>query len=246
MEAGYNSVVVDISSRDQANSVPLWKKDNFDLKPNLIQNNTLGSTPLVKVNMPYKQNNKTLVLWVREKTLSNSLLEQMLSDNENPQTHLSNFLDALDKAGEKALDSTSPLILAEDVERIFPNALGRFLDILDNLLGQKIEFVPSTYLESKSTSREVNYVPASTMEGDDSMWIATLDDKLFREHIERLSIQIEDKINFENPKSKEEKDIRDRLLKIQDSGFYFWRFIPRTREPFYREIQFLENWLNQN
>lgn len=245
-EFGYKAVVVDSSSRDAADTMPNWRSGPRGLQPNLELESRVGISAKVQTLPGCRDSDAQLDLWVREHALSTALVEIMVSDEEDEREHVTSFLTVLDEVRQRAVDPEAPVIIAEDPERFLPNGLARFLDFLDGVLKASIEFVPSDSFMALPASQRLAYVPAGTMEGDDAMWSAVLDDVWFRHRLDRVTGLVETRIDLLNPISEEHRDIRDKLLRIQDSGFYFWRYVSRTRLPFHATLLAIEQWLENS
>jgi hypothetical protein len=182
---------------------------------------------------------------VRERGISNEILKQMIGEEETASIHLENVLNSIEFAKNKALDPKTTIIIAEDAERFLPNYLTRFLDLLDEFQSHGINFTTLNEVVENGKTIETEHIPASTMEGDDRMWLMSVDDYWFRSYLEQVTLEAERKIDFLDPPSEKEEMIRNKLLSIQDSGFYFWHYVSRTRKPFYDVIFDVEKELAQ-
>ena len=244
-EFGYETVVVDSSARDAANMLPRWENTQQGLCPNLTVDCPLGTSPKVNTHVGAGDNQIPLTLWVRERTLSNAILEVMHSDEEESHGEFAVFEKVLESVRMRASDPFAPLILADDPERFLPNGLARLLRLLDASQKASIEFVSSQDLTAMPTDAYLNYIPASTMEGSDAMWSAAVDDSWFRTHLDHLTARTEARIDLLRPKNSIEQAIRQKLLRTQDSSFYFWHFVGRARREFYSNLVEIENWLDR-
>lgn len=242
---GYNSIVIDSYSRSIMNRVPVWKQEHSGLKPVLDNYERLGDASKIKTSLFSNDSNSEITCLVRERSISNEILKQMLGEEDNPAVHINKVLNVIDKTRKKALSQGSPIIVAEDAERFLPNYLSRFLDLLDGLMVNNIQFVPLTNVLEDKTMIESDYIPASTMEGDDGMWEQSADDRWYRQYLNQITFEVENKIDINDPVTEKEKKICKLLLSIQDSGFYFWHYVSRTRKPFYERIFEIEKILNQ-
>ncbi len=237
---GYKFVVIDSASRDFANQLPQWKEGERGLLPFSKGTRKLGVSSQIRVRVPSSGDSKPIVLVVREHSLSKAFLEYLSSDQRDLNTELGPFLEEMEKVRIRFLNPRSPLVLAEDVERFLPNSLPRFLDFLDELIGHGVSFLSFTDFNLSAPIIEHKYVPASTMEGDESIWMASVDDMWFRAYAAELSTSVESLFDITNVSSEIESTIVETLLRIQDSSFYFWHYISRARAPFYREARVLE------
>lgn len=245
-EAGYSSVVVDSSVRDSAEAIPQWRREVSGLRPVADISVPVGTSPKVTLSLGNDEGDQELTLWVRERTLSDALLQAVRSEQADTTPQFPQFVSVLDDARSRSIDPARPLLLADDPERYLPNGLGRMLEILDSALDASVDFVSPGEFLALPACRHIAYAPASTMEGSDALWSATFDDRCYREYLERVTAQVEQKLNLLAPQSEAERTIRRRLMRLQDSGFYFWHFVARSRRPFYADLFAIERWLVGN
>ena len=241
-DAGYHAIVIDSRCCDTADLMPTWKQ---------LDNKLVADTTCVErvrrnnvLRLHFHDAHSPLDLWVRDGELAHALVHILRSDECDERQELNAFRDALEISLSKSADPVAPILLADDIERLLPDGLARLLDLLDGLSAQNIRFCTAQEFGIYE-ARPISYVPAGTMEGGQDLWDLSVDDRWFREHLERLTRQMEARINFRKPKDEEHMIMRDRLLRIQDSGFYFWHFIARSRRPFYDELFSLENWIDR-
>lgn len=244
-EYGYDTVVVDSSARDNANLLPKWDDSPHGLRPNLSIDSPLGLSPKVSTYVGTAKHPFLLSLWVRERALSNALLKSMAADEEESESLFTDFAQKLESFHLRSFDPMAPLILADDPERYLPNGLARLLRLLDAAQKASIQFVSTQELATLPTDVHLNYVPASTMEGDDSMWTAAVDDKWFRTYLDQLTARVEARFDLLRPRNDIERAVRHNLLRTQDSSFYFWHFVGRARREFYSNLAEIEMWLDQ-
>jgi predicted glycosyl hydrolase (DUF1957 family) len=245
ISCGYDYVVIDSCSRDLIDRVPMWQNDGVGLKPVKETLDRLGNTSKLKTHISLSNEQKPLTCLVRERGISNEILKQMIGEEETASIHLENVLNSIEFAKNKALDPKTTIIIAEDAERFLPNYLTRFLDLLDEFQSHGINFTTLNEVVENGKTIETEHIPASTMEGDDRMWLMSVDDYWFRSYLEQVTLEAERKIDFLDPPSEKEEMIRNKLLSIQDSGFYFWHYVSRTRKPFYDVIFDVEKELAQ-
>ena len=244
IEFGYQAAVIDNCSRDAANMMPRWRSEPDGLRPVVEIDQPLGTASKIEIEIGSGTARSSLSLWVRERALSNSLLKAMHSDDEDERHHFTTFAAALEPAFSRAIDPTAPLILADDPERYLPNGLARLLGLLDSAISARVEFVSPQEFVSTPCQHHLSYVPAGTMEESDRMWSATIDDLWFRRYLDHLTDRVEARFDLLRPATEKEHDIRNKLLRAQDSGFYFWRYISRTRRDFYSDLLEIEQWLD--
>ena len=244
VEFGYESVVVDSSARDSANMLPRWKDTSQGLRPIIDVEPRLGASSKVSTHVGASDKPMPLSLWVRERGLSNALLTTMHSDEEDSKNQFSQFEKALELARSYARDGNAPLILADDPERYLPNGLSRLMRLLDAADKALVEFVSTQEFAEMHSDAYLSYIPASTMEGSDAMWSSTVDDSWFRRHLDHMTARVEARLDLLSPKNSVERAIRHKLLRVQDSGFYFWHYVGRARREFYSNLVDIENWLD--
>ncbi|MBC8466113.1 hypothetical protein H8D57_03715 [bacterium] len=238
---GYRAVIIDSESRDALNQIPMWKASSSGLEPITHNYRQMGSYSKIITTIPIKGKEESICLWVREHQLSDALIKLMIGEEESSKSHLDHFINEISKCSLKAFDPQSPLIVANDVERFLPNSLSRFLDLLDGLCESNVCLCSYNDLDDSSKFIETEYVPASTMEGNDSMWTSTLDDRLCNIHLTQITQEIESLFDVLYPIGSEQKIIRQKLIEVQDSSLYFWHYITRVRAAFFAEIIHLEN-----
>ena len=131
------------------------------------------------------------------------------------------------------------LVIGDDGERINTQTARIYNILIKFLIKNKINFqTPSAYLE-ENPPFESKYFPASTFQYDLKVWINNMDDEVYLLFIRQVSDKIEllkylyksneKNQNIESNLKKAEK----MLLKAEDSGCLFWRFLRRTKEPCY-------------
>ncbi|HTV32186.1 MAG TPA: hypothetical protein VME69_03665 [Methylocella sp.] len=245
IELGYETVVIDNCSRDAANIVPRWRSDSGGLYPVVNVDQPLGIASKISTVVSSSGACPSLNLWVRERALSNALLETMHSDEERATHYFDIFSAALESTFARAKDPSAPLVLADDPERYLPNGLTRLQGLLDTAISTSVEFVSPREFISGPCQNFLSYVPAGTMEDSDWMWSATTDDQWFRRYLDQLTLRVETACDLLCPKTEKEHDIRRKLLRVQDSGFYFWHYVSRTRRDFYLNLVEIEDWLNK-
>jgi len=244
VEFGYEAVVVDNCSRDAANLPPQWRSSPDGLSPVVEIEQPLGIAAKIETEVHCANAPSPITLWVRERALSNALLEAMYSEEENDERHFKVFSAALESTFSRAIDPTAPLVLADDPERYLPNRLARLLGLLDSAISACVEFVSPREFVASPCKRRLSYVPAGTMEEAEKMWAATIDDLWFRRYIDHLTERVETKFNLLRPATEKEHRIREKLLRAQDSGFYFWHYVSRARREFYSDLAEIEHWLD--
>ena len=244
VDYGYDTVIVDSSARDAANLMPKWDDSPLGLRPNLVIESPLGMSPKVTTWVGNFKKPFLLSVWVRERALSNAMLEAMNSDEEDSDYAFPRFVEKLESLRLRSFDPTAPLILADDPERYLPNGLTRILRLLDASQKTGIQFVSTQELAVLPSEVHLNYIPASTMEGDDSMWSAAVDDRWFRTYLDQITARVEARFDLSRPRNSIESAIRENLMRTQDSGFHFWHFVGRARRDFYSNLVEIESWLD--
>ena len=240
---GYSSVVVDSASRDAADMLPQWTDDGHGLKPDVSIHPNLGLASRIQSPVGTGAGRSALTLWVRERSLSKALLEAVHADDDDAAQFMV-FARALRASTAMARAPSAPLLLAEDAERLLPNGLERLLTIFDMSLKSGLRFIDAAAFERTPCQQTIGYVPAGTMEEADAMWLATIDDEWYLRHSSNVAQRVESRFDLLHPRTDEERDIRDTLLRAQDSSFYFWHYLSRTRQNFYADLWKIENWLD--
>lgn len=134
------------------------------------------------------------------------------------------------------------IVIADDGERINAQTARVYKQLLTKLkASNRINFhSPSIFLETNSPN-ESRYLPASTFQYDLKMWTNNMDDEIYLSFLRQVSEKIRllkflSKLN----KNKNNHEIQnyikkaeEMLLKAEDSGCLFWRFLRRTKEPCY-------------
>lgn len=243
-EFGYESVVIDSSSRDAADLLPRWSDTGHGLHPVVEFDQCPGTASKMETQIGSDSSGSSLQLWVRERALSNVLLNVMHSDDEDERSHFQFFSAALHAVQGLAVDPGAPLIIADDAERFLPNGLARFLDLLDSARDASIDFSSAKELDERPCDKKIGYVPASTMEETEAMWLATIDDAWYRRHLTHLTERVEARFDLLKPGTADEHHIRTKILRAQDSSFYFWHYVSRTRRDFYADLLEVERWLD--
>jgi hypothetical protein len=239
----FEAVIVDSGCRDAARMMPRWHETDDGLVPITRVDSPLGTCSKIEIRVGEMGRRRALHLWVRERSLSQALLQILRSDDDSDERLAVVFLEALAEVASGALDPAAPVVVAEDAERLLPKGQARLEALVDALLDTGATFVSSSEFAARPCDRHEPFVPAGTMEGGDAMWTAVVDDLWFRRDLDRLSTAVEAAIDLVQPETPEAVAIADRLLRIQDSTFYFWHHVARTRAAFYSEFAGIERWL---
>jgi len=242
-DEGYGAVVIDSRCRDRIGTAPQWQRAGDRLIPKDEHVQRRRCAHRLILDMP---GNRTLSLWVREAALADAFV-QLVRDNElSERRRIVRFLETFDAIRDNAASPEAPVLLGEDVERVMPDGIAALLQLLDDLQGSGAAFCSTHDFAASGPAATTTYVPAGTMEGDDALWEQSMDDRCFRRQLERVSARMEGLMDLCDPRDAQERHWRDRLLRIQDSGFYFWRYVARTRRPFYDELFEIETWLDSS
>lgn len=132
------------------------------------------------------------------------------------------------------------LVIADDGERINAQTARVYRKLLEKFKsGTKINFTnPSKFLEMNPPIGG-GYFPASTFQYDLKVWIDTMDDEAYLLFLRQVGEKIRLLKYFSKlRKNKQEieyylEKAEEMLLKAEDSGCIFWRFLRRAREPCY-------------
>ncbi len=240
-DAGYHRAFVDSRCCDLADTAPDWTYAGGRLLPDLRAPKRAGR--FNRLQLSSDNQTKPFELWVRDASLAHAFIAALRTDEPDERCHLASFLEALDTVRGEAADPDAPVMLADDAERFLPDGLARFLDLLDGLLDSGVEFCSASRFAEVAPCRTVDYVPAGTMEADDALWNQSPDDRWFRESLDRAADRLASRVKW-NGENSHDREWIDRMLRIQDSSFYFWRYISRTRRPFYDELFKIEAWLD--
>ncbi|MBV8530132.1 MAG: hypothetical protein JO104_02355, partial [Candidatus Eremiobacteraeota bacterium] len=242
LDEHYEAVVIDSRCRERADAMPQWRGIGDRLLPNdeSVERRRRAHRLILQ-----QARGAALSLLVRDAALASAFVHLIRDNDLDEQTRIGNFLASLDKIRGNAASTDAPVILADDIERLLPDGIAAFLQMLDDLLEAGVAFSSlAGVCATEYPAAAVSYVPAGTMEGDDLLWQQSFDDRCFREQLARVTAKMEQRMNLAGPSNAEERGWRDRLLRIQDTTFYFWRYISRTRRPFYDELYEIEQWLS--
>jgi hypothetical protein len=242
MAAGYKAIVVDRSYCELSDTFPLWSAVNSTLAPEAVRPRRANKHSRLTLELKFNRSPQFLDVWVRQRTLSESLVDAIKGDHEATSIHVERFVSALERITDEMIVRDAPVLFGEDVERIFPDSIAEFFNVLDKLAELNVTFCSATEFQERALPSKTSYVPAGTMELDEVLWANTFDDRVYRDHLERVTNQFERIVGLK-ARSPEELFWRNELLKIQDSGFYFWPFISRSRRPFYDVLLDIEEWL---
>jgi hypothetical protein len=243
MTAGYKAVVVDRSCCELSDTPPLWSAANSTLAPDAMRPRRANKHSRLTLEFKFARTTQCLDVWVRQRTLSESLVDAIKGDHEDTAIHVERFIDALERATDEMIIRDAPVLFGEDIERIFPDSIAEFFNVLDKLPEHNVTFCSAHEFQERALPSRTSYVPAGTMQFDEILWANTFDDRVYRDHLERVTSLFERIVGLNVP-SAQALFWKNELLKIQDSGFYFWPFISRSRRPFYDTLFDIEEWLN--
>lgn len=243
--AGYRGVVVDKRCCDLSDTPPSWSAQNGTLTPVNRRPQRANKHSRMRLNVPLAGSPQCLDVWVRQSALSDGLIAAIKNDDGAVKNAVGHFASVLEQVTDHLAVRDAPVLIGEDIERIFPESIAEFFNIIDALPGLGVAFCNAQEFQEKTLLSETSYIPAGTMEGSEGLWTSTFDDRLYRDHLERVTMQLENIMVGLKAQSAEQDFWRNELLKIQDSGFYFWPFIARSRRPFYDVLFQIEDWLSR-
>jgi alpha-amylase/alpha-mannosidase (GH57 family) len=231
-EQGYKWTVLDSTSLELSNSLPLWievKKGNHKVLMPKIESIALKREMYDAYKMTI--DSKQMTIFVRDHESSMNLSDFKTGALYNDRS-LDVFIEqTFANCGEKQV-----VVLGEDGERInLQNALG-YQKFLKKLKEANIKtLTPSTYLTYKTALKE-KYFPASTFQYDLEPWTMTMDDQSYLAYLGRAeqAIQSLELLVLQKPLKEALRLLKlakENILKAQDSGCIFWKFHSRTREP---------------
>ena len=237
IQQGYKYVVIDSSCVNKRNSWPNWATTDKRLvsRPPISANVTRHSKLSLKSSVNGRKINLDVI--TRNGSVANELVS-ILHDNRGYADKLAPFLEVLGHEARLSYDPLDIVVLGEDPERILPERLGEYLIFLDQLHEQGTVFHKIKDILDKPSSDSAIHIPAGTMQGDANIWSSSLEDRWYRRQLDDVCR------NFLHWRSTangpEVEAIERQIMQIQDSGFYFWPYIARTRTPFYEAISRIE------
>lgn len=227
--------IIDSPSLVQSNALPEWS--------NRIAQNLKVLSPEIKtitlkneIHKPYFTEffNDKMSIIIRDHEMTTYLTEF-----NNGVIYNENLIEDFKKNITNSLKDGDLLTIGDDGERINVQTARIYKQLLEFLINNGIKFqTPSTFLE-KNPQIESRYFPASTFQYDLKAWINNMDDEVYFTFLRNISNKIEllryiYKLN-DNKQNIEDclKKAEELLLKAEDSGCLFWRFLRRTKEPCY-------------
>ncbi len=233
--AGVSWVAVDSSAKVAASILPGWTTDTTmghrvmrpDLSP-LVAERELGEVHRLRLGQ-YE-----IFALLRHHELTWELVDQQEGVLHSP-AHLGR---ALDRIEEYYRAGSSLLVIGDDGERIHPQTITNYRRWLTSLQDLGIQFLTgSDALASRAAAATDVYLPTSTFMVDFSAWLTTPDDYVCFRHLDEVERQFERVAGHVIRHGDEEARtqltaLNAMLLSVEDSGFYFWKYLRRTREPF--------------
>jgi hypothetical protein len=241
-EAGVDWTVVDGSGRLLGSSLPGWepklKLGQAVLAPRirpLLCDAELGRAVLLRVG-------ESLVTALSR----HPALTWRLIDLEAGLLQDAQRLDAFMVALSSYWDSGAELcVIGDDGERLNGRTLRSYEALLRALPrhGNQMIAGSAAAAMARAGADEV-YLPTSTFLVDLDAWLSTADDwicfRLLDElHRELQVLETFARMTRDQKLGSELREIGEAVLPIEDSAFYFWKFLRRTREPFVERIHAL-------
>ena len=127
------------------------------------------------------------------------------------------------------------LVLGDDGERVNVRTLNAYARVLDELQGRGASFETGTNAVARAERVDGSYLPTSTFLVDFEAWESAPDDRVCFRLLEEVQRSLEQTRLLARGNTSLD-DIAERLLELEDSGFYFWKFVRRTREPFIQRL----------
>lgn len=144
---------------------------------------------------------------------------------------------ALIKISEHYDAGASLLVIGEDGERVHPQTVTAYQRWIEGVQERGISFVNATdAVESRAKEAREIYLPTSTALVDLSAWLTTPDDWICFRQVDEVERRFDDLMR-RRPKDPRLSRIQAAMLDVEDSGFYFWKFARRTREPFFERLE---------
>jgi hypothetical protein len=175
-----------------------------------------------------------------------------LVDQQEGVLHRPELLDkVLDDVAAHYASGASLLVLGDDGERIHPQTIITYQRLLEALRQQEITLVTgSAALEAHAAEATEAYLPTSTFLVDFSAWLTTPDDFVCLRQLDEVQRRFEDVCRQARRRGSEEVQqtltkLGKELLKTEDSAFYFWKYLRRTREPFLDTLAHLRSALDE-
>lgn len=166
-----------------------------------------------------------------------------LVDLDEGVLHRPNEIEAFGRAIDDYFASGAPLlVLGDDGERVNGRTLLTYEAVLRTLADRTDRIVTgSAAVTEQAAGAEPRYLPTSTFLLDFSAWLHVADDfacfRLLDGFTRELSLrETLARKNGDTAELAALAEIGRELLPLEDSGFYFWRFLRRTREPFIAKL----------
>ena len=239
-DSGYRWVVVDSSAVVAASILPGWRPNTTMghrvLEPELAP---LASEAELGEVYRLRLGDAEIFALPRHHERSWDLVDQqegLLHDNSRMER-------ALDRVEEHYRSGSSLLVIGDDGERVHPQTLVAYRRWLEALGERGIELVTgSSAVNARAEDAQEIYLPTSTFLVDFAAWLTTPDDFACLRHLEEVERRFEEVARRVRRSGDTAARIRldaidARLLAAEDSGFYFWKYLRRTREPFLAALQ---------
>ncbi len=240
-EHGYSSVVVNNHCIDLMNTAPRWNKSGQFLNPKPFVPDSRPRHSRIRIELESGTSSSDIDVVSRNDSISNGIVG-LLHKNCSHKDKVDSFMELLDTELTNAMDKNSPIVLGEDPERILPERLGDYLRLLDHLVDKGINFSSIDDLFSNPPSAYTKHVPSGTMQGSDELWSSTVEDRWFRGQLTDL---LNRHAKFELDALYPSRELIERkVMQIQDSGFYFWPYIARTRSTYFEKMAEIDELLN--
>lgn len=238
-ELGIEWTVVDGAARVLGSSLPGWeRKEKLGqavLSPRirpLLFDAELGRTVTVRVG------EARVAALARHPALTWSLVDLEAGVLHHPES-LDSFLTNLSSFWASGAELC---VFGDDGERINGRTQRSYEELLRALSSAGNRFVlGSTAVSMTRPTAEEVYLPTTTFLVDLEAWLTTADDWISFRLLDELQRDLATTETVARLGSHHEllaklREIGDAMLPIEDSSFYFWKFLRRTREPFIQRI----------
>ncbi|MBK7579787.1 MAG: hypothetical protein IPI67_06210 [Myxococcales bacterium] len=247
-ELGIEWTVLDGAARVMGSVLPAWQPEERHgqkvLSPRLsplLHESELGRVDALRVG-----ENRVLSI-ARHPGLTWKLV-----DLDEGALHRPDEVESYGRAVEQYFASgASLLVLGDDGERINGRTRLTYERVLRALVERVDRVVQgSAAVEERAALAEERYLPTSTFLVDFSAWLNTPDDFVCFRLLETFTRELALRETLARHSGDAALQsalsaISSELLPLEDSGFYFWRYLRRTREPFVAKLELLSRRLRE-
>jgi hypothetical protein len=232
---------VDSSSAYMAGRLPAWiKTDRNGMRALQPADMELALDVEASKVSKLRVGGQTVLAIFRNHELSSALIDNPSGPLFDPTNGAPPFLERVQEFGDGGADY---LALGHDGENVTARTFRGYRLLLEQLVGNPSISLTSAQaiVQKLGATAPERYLPASTFEIDYKMWLQTPDDLVFMRFLDSTHRQLE--LVQGLAALSQGSDIADTIHSAQallatceDAGFLFWRFVRRTREPFYEAL----------